>query len=243
MLSFQNGNAKLGRGVFTFSLPAGFTCPGALKCLAKAVTTNGKTRVVDGPEQEFRCFAASDEARFPATRAARWRNHRALEISFEANGMLGMTNLLLAYLPAKARIVRVHVSGDFYRPEYLRAWLEVARQRPTVLFYAYTKSVSLVMMEKQNGNIPSNFRVTLSVGGRQDHLIAKAGIRTARVFLTEDGARAAGLESDHDDTHAQGTGGDFALVIHGSQKAGSAAAKAVSANRKIGFSGYGRKSA
>jgi len=31
---------------------------------------------------------------------------------------------------------------------------------------------------------------------------------------------------------------DFALVIHGSQPAGSAASKALSANKKKGFTGY-----
>jgi hypothetical protein len=47
---------KLGQKVYTFSLPAGYTCPGASKCLTKfdrnAVKPDGKKgKIVDGPDQ------------------------------------------------------------------------------------------------------------------------------------------------------------------------------------------------
>ena len=75
MLKFSKGNAKLGKGTLIFNLPAGKTCPGASLCKAFAVMgDNGKTTVQDGPETVFRCFAASSEAQYPATFAARAHN-------------------------------------------------------------------------------------------------------------------------------------------------------------------------
>jgi hypothetical protein len=36
--------------------------------------------------------------------------------------------------------VRVHVSGDFYSADYVRAWVAVATACPATRFYAYTRS-------------------------------------------------------------------------------------------------------
>ena len=44
-----------------------------------------------------------------------------------------------------------------------------------------------------------------------------------------------------DDSHAYGTGGDFALLIHGKQPKGSKASKAMSELRKVGITGYDHK--
>ena len=50
-LSFGKGNAKLGEEIATFSIPAGWTCPGASQCLARA---NRETGVIaDGSNQAF----------------------------------------------------------------------------------------------------------------------------------------------------------------------------------------------
>jgi len=40
---------------------------------------------------------------------------------------------------ARARVVRIHASGDFHTAEYARAWVEVAGRCPGVRFYAYTR--------------------------------------------------------------------------------------------------------
>jgi hypothetical protein len=74
-LKFSKGNAKLGKQTLIFNLPAGKTCPGASLCKAFAVMgDNGKTRIQDGTETVFRCFAASSEAQYPVTFAARAHN-------------------------------------------------------------------------------------------------------------------------------------------------------------------------
>lgn len=124
-LTFGNGNAKLPQGIFTFSLPAGYTCPGSSACLAFANRETGK--ITDGSEQQFRCFAASGEALFPNVRKARWANYEALQA---AGDRAGMASLILASLSTFAGIVRIHVSGDFFSPAYFLAWCDVAKARP-----------------------------------------------------------------------------------------------------------------
>src|SRR4051794_24236856 len=75
-LTFGQGNSKLDRHIDTFSLPAGWSCPSAAKCLARTDPTTG--RVKDGPATEIRCFSASDEQIRPSVRRARWHNFNLL---------------------------------------------------------------------------------------------------------------------------------------------------------------------
>jgi len=50
--------------------------------------------------------------------------------------------------------------------------------------------------------------------------------------MTQTEADILALEIDHDDTHAQSGAASFALLIHGTQKAGTDQSKASYANRK-----------
>ena len=138
-------------------------------------------------------------------------------------------------------MVRIHVSGDFYSQSYFDAWCKVARARPDMTFYAYTKSLRFWVARLDE--IPPNLILTASAGGRYDALILEHGLRYARVVFSEDEAVKAGLELDHDDSHAQKHGPNFALLLHGTQPAGSEASKALVQLRRKGFTGYSRKSA
>jgi hypothetical protein len=100
------------------------------------------------------------------------------------------------------RAVRVHDAGDFFSDEYLRAWLQVARDIPDVLFYAYTKEVrrfrSIADVEA-----PPNFRWLFSLGGKEDHLIDRDRDRHADVFPDVAAINAAGYVSqDASDLYA-----------------------------------------
>ena len=229
-LTFGNGNAKLAGNIATFSLPAGHTCPGADKCLARANRITGK--LTDGSSQEFRCFAASAEAAFPSVRQSRWENFQALR----GKTGLAMANLILESLP-DAEIVRIHVSGDFFSRDYLLAWCMVAKARPAVRFYAYTKSI--IFWRECLEQIPANLILTASEGGKFDHLIN--GFKRATVVYSEEQAAALGLAIDHDDTHAYEGSESFALLLHGTQQKGSMAAKSLSALRAQGIGGYTSK--
>lgn len=233
-LTFAVGNAKLGKEITTFSLPSGYTCPSAHFCLSKADRVTGK--VSDGEQTQFRCFSASQEAVFPSVRLSRWNNFEALKI-FGSN-YLEIANLIEKSLP-KQDIVRLHVAGDFYSQAYFDAWIQVAKNNPSKVFYAYTKSLNYWI--KRKNEIPENFKLNASKGGKHDDLIAEHSLKFAEVVLTEQEAVDKGLSIDHDDSHAYAQDDSFALLIHGTQPKGSKAGVALSALRKQGKGGYGKK--
>lgn len=226
LLKFGLGNAKLGKQIHTFTLPSGYTCPGASACMTRADRVDG--HITDGPKQTFRCFAASMEARLTQLRAKGWHN---LEMLKRCGGDCdNMADLIHASLPVNAKIVRVHVGGDFFSNTYFQAWIRVSRRNPDVRFYAYTKSLPFWIANE----IPENFRLTASEGGKFDHLIAQHGLKTSKVVFSIEEAAALGLEIDHDDSHAYNAGDSFALLIHGAQAKGSAAGVAVRALDGVG---------
>jgi hypothetical protein len=247
LLKFSNGNGKL-RNRLIFSLPAGHSCPHAGVCKTFADRVTGL--ITDLPQytgteaDEFRCFAAMAEVR-PTVRAARWHNWDLIRETMHCNGNQAMLlrdliDLSLS-MQAPKELVRVHESGDFWTENYMRAWLMVAAQRPKQKFYAYTKSLG--MWYNLRDQIPSNFYLTASCGGTLDYLIPKypdVFQRVAYVVYTEEEAAARGLEIDHDDSHCLGDK-PFALLVHGSQRAGSEAMQAVTQRKKTGgFVGYGK---
>jgi len=93
--------------------------------------------ITDGLKQLYRCYAASDEAKSPQVRAARHWNFELLRQETQHE----MFRRIQASLPKKAKIIRIHVSGDFFNMKYFNAWCSVALRNPNILFYAYTKSL------------------------------------------------------------------------------------------------------
>jgi hypothetical protein len=234
LLKFGIGNAKLGKEIHTFTLPSGYTCPGALACLTRADRHDG--HITDGKNQTFRCFAASMEARLTPLRAKGWHN---LELLKKSNTESLATDLIQASLPSSASVIRIHVGGDFFSESYFRAWLNVAWNNPGVKFYAYTKSLPFWVAALERNLIPDNFRLTASEGGKWDSLIAQYNLKTSRVVFSMEEAAALGLEVDHDDSHAYNGAHSFALLVHGTQAAGSEASKAKQALKGVGS--YSRK--
>lgn len=136
------------------------------------------------------------------------------------------------------KIVRIHVSGDFFSQTYFDAWLQVAKNNPSILFYAYTKALPLLV--KRLNDIPNNFRLTASYGGTHDHLISKHNLKFAKVVKSVEEANKLRLKIDHDDSLAYGSSKSFALLVHGQQPAGSVWAKAWTTLKKLGIGGYGK---
>jgi hypothetical protein len=246
LLKFSTGNGKL-KNRLIFSLPSGYACPNAGVCKTFADRTTGL--ITDLPQHsgttapEFRCFSAMAETR-PAVREARWHNWDLLREAMYSNGnqavlMRDLIDLSLGFQPQKS-LVRVHEAGDFWTENYMRAWFMVAANRPKQKFYAYTKSLGMWINLKDM--IPSNFYLTASFGGTLDYLIPKNPDifqRVAYVVYTEEEAREKNLEVDHDDGHCLGDK-PFALLVHGSQRAGSDAMAAITKRKKEGgFVGYG----
>lgn len=222
-LFFGTSNAKLAaQGIATFSLPAGYTCPGADKCLSKF---NRETKKLeDGPNTEHRCYAATLEAARASLRNSVDRNFAALKRAKTPELMAQLISLSLP--PRHWHTIRVHSDGDFFSAAYFRAWMAVARAEPTRLFYAYTKSLPLWV--RHLDEVPDNFILTASEGGKYDHMIARYDLRSAVVVLHPKVAELAGLVIDHDDRQARDVSvSRFAILIHGQQPKGSEAAAAV----------------
>lgn len=233
-LSFTQGNSKLGSHISVFSLPAGHSCPFAKDCMSKADKNNGK--IIDGKHCQFRCYAATAEARFSSVRKSRWTNFELLK---QAKTITKMATLIGESLPKNAPFVRIHASGDFFNETYFLAWLNVAKNYPMTIFYAYTKALPFVVKYKKY--IPHNLRITASKGGTHDNLISKHHLKYAQVVYSVNEAIQKGLEIDHDDSHAISANKSFALLLHGSQPGNSKAAAALSQLKKQGYTGYNDK--
>ena len=235
------GNADA-RG-FAFSLPSGFTCGKVAKeCLTYANRETGT--LTRGRDSIYYCFSSVSESYSPQARRARWHNWELLQQlwSYAGTDHIDIANLILEALPANASLIRVHVGGEFpgsdFGREYMRAWFHVARSRPDARFYAYTKNVQTYLDVR--GEQPANFNMTISVGGMRDDLIAKHGLKHARVIFHP--SESDGMPIDHNDINAVFGDHSFNLLLHGMQPAGSEASTAIKRlkNENVKFS-YSRK--
>ena len=227
-MKFSPGKAnaklsKLSGLIYTFSLPAGWSCPGAKDCLSRALLKDEKYSIKDGPNTRFRCFAATQEVVYRGVREQRQYNYDLLRKC----SSLEQSALILKSVPKDATVIRIHVSGDFYNEDYLKSWILVAAAYPKVTFYAYTKSLQYWV--KNLKYIPKNLKLNASKGGKYDSLIERHKLKYAEVVFTEQEAIDKGLEIDHDDSHAFLQDKPFALLLHGVQPKGSKASEALKA--------------
>ena len=204
------GNAKLLKSskgkyrVVGFGIPADHnfshngkklnTCPQASAC--KAV-----------------CYAKQGTYRFPNVIDARQHN---LDLSLRVDfADLIIADLAALVVKSKTKrkpynVVRLHDSGDFYSQDYLNAWGKVAAAYPSVIFYAYTKSLHLDMSA-----IPSNLRITRSQGGKLDKLI-NIGLPNSRIFSSHEARESAGyVDGNLSDIPAIEGITSIGLVYHG----------------------------
>lgn len=236
-LSFSDENSKLGPGVITFSLPAGWTCPAAKDCMKKVdrerhidpekegtskiskktgeeVPYKGDIVVTKGKDSTYDCFAANQEMRLDDLRALRWKNFDLLKAAAKEGGIEAQIKLIKNSLEFFSDVndlaikeVRIHESGDFYNEDYLAAWVAVAKQMSDIKFYAYTKSLDKIKKYEDEINSLPNLVITQSEGGRNDAYIKDINIKTAKVFNTPEEVLKSGLIVDLDDTLAKEKGG------------------------------------
>ncbi len=221
--------------LYTISKLSGHHCPFAKECLSKAIMSKGKLHVEDGPHTKFRCFSASQEALYPALYQARKHNSDLIR----GKSQDYIRKLIDRSLPDDCNVLRIHIGGDFSSQPEFDAWIDIAKERSTTLFYAYTKSLPFWIARAHR--VPNNLVLTASYGGHKDALITKHNLRYAKVVFSEDEAAKLKLEIDHDDTHAANPAfrESFALLIHGTQPVGSEAGKAWNAIKKT-KGGYSR---
>lgn len=206
----------------SFNLPAGATCPFAEKCHAFAVPDEeGKLRIKDGANIEYRCYAASMEVTYPATFKQRMYNLALLKNCKSKQEMASLIykSLIENKVDKVSKYFRLHVSGDFFSQDYFDCWLSVAKKIPDTIFYCYTKSIPFWI--KRYTQIPNNFKLTASYGGKTDALIQDYNLKYVVSVDSVADAKKLGLEIDVDDSHAYSSSQEpFALLVHGIQPKG-----------------------
>ena len=117
-------------------------------------------------------------------------NHRKFRPTYTPHNLTIDTSddYINTWMLCGGRAVRIHDGGDFFDHKYLDRWIRIAQQTPHVLFYAYTKEVAML----KSTELPDNFRVLFSLGGKQDHLINRDVDRHADVFPTQEALLNAG---------------------------------------------------
>lgn len=94
--------------------------------------------------------------------------------------------------------VRIHDSGDFFSMGYFMEWMTVVAAQPDVLFYAYTKQVSMLQPLTRKGALPGNMLIVYSLGGKEDGLLDHDVDRHADVFPSLAAVKDAGYSSQHE---------------------------------------------
>jgi hypothetical protein len=113
------GNRKLGgRLIWSFSLPS--ARPDVCVGMSDLCREN--------------CYSRRLEKLRPAVLA---RYEVNLQLSLSPTFVRRVRAFLVAHDVA---VVRLHVGGDFFSPEYARKWLRVMRRSPQVRFYFYTRA-------------------------------------------------------------------------------------------------------
>ena len=120
--------------------------------------------------------------------------------------------------------VRIHQSGDFFSQAYFDSWVLVAQAYPDKKFYGYTKALNFWV--NYPSQLPKNLYLVASRGGKFDNLIDKFGLRSVTVVFSTEQAQKAKLPIDHDDSLVWNYKGNFAILLHGTQPAGTPAAQA-----------------
>lgn len=211
LLKFGAGNAKLADSIQTFSLPAGYTCPGAKHCHVMSDRTTGK--LIKGHNLLYECYAAKMEARYPNVRSARWHNKDLVD---QLN-LVDLTDRMILSIMShktykKTDMVRWFVSGDCDSMKLRDAIFNVANELTHLIHYSYTKNLPLFLDIIK----PINYRLTASYGGKYDHMINPVDFpRSARVVYSEQEAIDLNLPLDKKDDLAYGPiDQPFALLHH-----------------------------
>ena len=166
----KNTSKELGLRVFNFGIPAYKSASGKLTCPMADTCV------------KF-CYAKKG--------AYIWSN---VKPAFEKRYELTKTDNFVEAMNAEIRkkkpdYVRVHDSGDYYSPAYLKKWIEVAIHNPNVRFYSYTNMVDMF----HKTNLPDNYDVIFSDAGKQRHLIRFNKDRHTNIFSSEEKLNKAGF--------------------------------------------------
>lgn len=129
-----DGNAKLGKGIWTWStLPgtADYTINVGTTTAAKEITVKG-TCLCDCPG----CYAKTGFFRMGSTLKS-----LAIKTYLARNHPDFVKRAILAQIEAdEVRLSRIHAAGDFFSDEYISLWHDIATACKDTAFWTYTKN-------------------------------------------------------------------------------------------------------
>lgn len=132
-------------------------------------------------------------------------------VLFQRDKWKQMINEELKLKKYNGKYIRIHDSGDFFNKQYALDWIEIAENNKQCIFYSYTKEVSLF---KSIENIPTNFILIYSFGGREDHLINKDLDRHSDVFPNYDEMIKAGYNDITEDDKQAAINQNFKVGLY-----------------------------
>ncbi len=113
----SRGNTKLGAEIWAFSIPASAdVCVGATEACSSV------------------CYAQRGRIVMPACRSAHEKNLEATLTDTFPDDIVALVRI------HQIKLFRVHVAGDYYSPEYVEKWRQIAERCPGTVFLAYTRS-------------------------------------------------------------------------------------------------------
>ena len=189
-------NAK----IFNFSIPAYKTKSGKVTCPFAAACVKY-------------CYAQKGNyTRFPIVQ-------ELMEKKYEISKQTNFNSLMNAEIKKKkATHIRIHDSGDFYSVKYLQKWVQIAEFNPSIIFYAYTKSIKFFKQKTKFSDLivmPTNLKIIFSEGSKTDELINARLDRHARIFKTSEALNAAGyIDASSNDLQAITDNKKVGLIFH-----------------------------
>ncbi len=128
----------------------------------------------------------------PTVKEAHARNYRFSQLDYFAAWMIH------AIKNSFVRVLRVHVSGDFYDVEYVRKWLRIVRESPQQQFFAYTRSwrVEEMLPELVKLGAEPNFQLWWSIDRETGPAPLIRGVRRAYMAISDADAEHAPDDCD-----------------------------------------------
>jgi len=125
-----DGNSKLGKGVWTFSmLPGNFY---------HHVTVDGSPVEILGtcPCNCPGCYAQTGLFNTPDVKAANARKTALARMYLDF-----VKRAIMAQIKAdKIKLLRIHAAGDFFSVEYINMWRDIIKATPGTIYWTYTKN-------------------------------------------------------------------------------------------------------
>ena len=116
-MGIVNGNSKLGKGLWHFSIPARKSI-----CVGESSLCSEE------------CYGKHGLFLMPSTQKSLEDNYqRTLQSGFVQSMVEDIHKVVAAYF-------RIHANGEFYAAKYVRDWVNIVRRSPRTMFFGYTRS-------------------------------------------------------------------------------------------------------